>query len=75
MHLLPLTASCKAVSMYPVYLHVCVLLLIADVVSVDFQETKRYTFPVALSMREFCESNKEISDDQEYELFSVVIHG
>ncbi|CAH3155916.1 unnamed protein product [Porites evermanni] len=40
-----------------------------------FKETKRYTFPVALSMREFCESNKEIADDQEYELFSVVIHG
>ena len=54
---------------------VCVLLLITDVVSVDFQETKRYTFPVALSMREFCESCKEIADDQEYELFSVVIHG
>ena len=54
---------------------VCVLLLIADVVSVEFQETKRYTFPVALSMREFCESNKGIADDQQYELFSVVIHG
>ena len=54
---------------------VCVLLLITDVVTVDFQETKRYTFPVVLSMREFCESCKEIADDQEYELFSVVIHG
>ena len=54
---------------------VCVLLLITDVVSVDFQESKRYTFPVALSMREFCESCKEIAHDQEYELFSVVIHG
>ena len=61
--------------LYVPCIFVCVLSLIADVVSVDFQETKRYTFPVALSMREFCESNKEIADDQEYELFSVVIHG
>ena len=62
-------------TLYVPCVFVCVLLLIADVVSVDFQETKRYTFPVALSMREFCESCKEIAHDQEYELFSVVIHG
>ena len=62
-------------TLYVPCVFVCVLLLITDVVSVDFQETKRYTFPVALSMREFCESRKKIADDQEYELFSVVIHG
>ena len=62
-------------TLYVPCVFVCVLLLIADVVSVDFQESKRYTFPVALSMREFCESCKEIAHDQEYELFSVVIHG
>ena len=62
-------------TLYVPFVFVCVLLLITDVVSVDFQETKRYTFPVALSMKEFCESRKEIADDQEYELFSVVIHG
>ena len=62
-------------TLYVPCVFVCVLLLITDVVSVDFQESKRYTFPVALSMREFCESCKEIADDQEYELFSVVIHG
>ena len=62
-------------TLYVPCVFVCVLLLIADVVSVHFQESKRYTFPVALSMREFCESCKEIAHDQEYELFSVVIHG
>ena len=62
-------------TLYVPCVFICLLLLIIDVVSVDFQETKRYTFPVALSMREFCESNKEIADDQDYELFSVVIHG
>ena len=75
--LAPPNCSCKADSLCTLCKFVYVLLLIADVVlvSVDFQETKRYTFPVALSMREFCESSKEIADDQEYELFSVVIHG
>ena len=70
--------KCKLQSWLSIHVHcvfACILLLITDVVSVDFQETKRYTFPVALSMIEFCESNKEIADDQEYELFSVVIHG
>ena len=48
----------------------CLILLHTPV---DFQESKRYSFPVTLNMKEFCESSDET--DQEYELFSVVIHG
>ena len=41
---------------------------------VDFQESKRYPFPVALNMKDFCESSDDAEADKEYELFSVVIH-
>ncbi|KAJ7370212.1 peptidase C19, partial [Desmophyllum pertusum] len=40
-----------------------------------FKDNKRYSFPVTLNMNEFCESNCEVQGDQEYDLFSVVIHG
>lgn len=36
-----------------------------------YKETKRYTFPLELDMREFCEDG---TDDDIYELYSVVIH-
>lgn len=39
-----------------------------------FKETKRYSFPVSLNMDKFCESSCGVQD-QDYELFSVVIHG
>ncbi|XP_078377016.1 ubiquitin carboxyl-terminal hydrolase 40-like isoform X2 [Oculina patagonica] len=40
-----------------------------------FKDNKRYLFPVTLNMKEFCESSCLIEEDQDYELFSVVIHG
>nr|XP_058972797.1 ubiquitin carboxyl-terminal hydrolase 40-like [Pocillopora verrucosa] len=47
----------------------------------DFQkgervkDCKRYSFPVTLNMKDFCESSDAVEADQEYQLFSVVIHG
>lgn len=40
-----------------------------------FKDCKRYSFPFTLNMKEFCESSDAVGADQEYELFSVVIHG
>lgn len=42
---------------------------------IDFQDNKRYSFPITLNMKEFCESSSFVEEDQDYELFSVVIHG
>lgn len=40
-----------------------------------FKDNKRYSFPITLDMTEFCESSCEVKSNQDYELFSVVIHG
>ena len=42
---------------------------------IDLQDNKRYSFPVILNMKEYCESSCLDEEDQDYELFSVVIHG
>ncbi|KAM7403303.1 hypothetical protein PAMA_003975 [Pampus argenteus] len=39
-----------------------------------YKETKRYSFPLTINLKPFCEKNDEDDCDYSYELFSVIIH-
>lgn len=39
-----------------------------------YKETGRYSFPLSINLRPFCEQNKGDDSDYSYELFSVIIH-
>uniref|UniRef100_W5MVH3 Ubiquitin specific peptidase 40 n=1 Tax=Lepisosteus oculatus TaxID=7918 RepID=W5MVH3_LEPOC len=39
-----------------------------------YKETGRYTFPVRMNLRPFCEQAERADSEYEYELFSVIIH-
>lgn len=57
------------------YIHLLLFIYSLFVLHVDLQDNKRYSFPMTLNMKEFCESSCEVKSNQDYELFSVVIHG
>ena len=62
-----------------IWSYICLLLYLIShslfVFHVNLQDNKRYSFPFTLDMKEFCESSCEVKSSQDYELFSVVIHG